>query len=134
MRSRARKSLVRSQLAFMLSLAIFACGGCSVALDFDSLATKPAKHEPTFCGAHATPPAIFCDDFDADALGNKWPKLEVMNGEVTNDAGAATSEPSSLLSVADPVGVTGRVRAISSISFPDLNSTKVGLRISFNLR
>jgi hypothetical protein len=105
-----------------------------LALDFDSLGTKPAKREPTFCAAHSTPPAIFCDDFDAEALGTKWPKVDVLNGAVTNDADAATSSPNSLLSVADPVGVTGRVRAASTISFPSVNSTKIGLRISFNLR
>jgi hypothetical protein len=125
---------VRPPRAFIALLAACAGSGCSVALDFDSLAMKPATHEPTFCAAHSTPPAIFCDDFDADALGKKWPKLEVMNGEVTNDAVASTSAPDSLLSIADPVGMTGRVRAVSTVSFPNLNSTKVGLRISFNLR
>jgi hypothetical protein len=115
-------------------LAILTCNGCTLALDFDATSKKPVKHEPTFCAAHSTPPAIFCDDFDAEPLGTKWPKVEVLNGEATNDGEAATSEPNSLLSVANPVGVTGRVRAVSGISFPNLNSTKVGLRISFNLR
>lgn len=114
-------------------LAALVSGGCSLALDFDSLGEKPIKRQ-TYCEAHDTPPAIFCDDFDADAIGTKWPKVEVMNGEITNDKGPATSKPNALLSTAAPVGVTGRVRAVSGVSFPDVNSTKIGLRISFNIR
>jgi len=120
--------------AFVSLLAGMACGGCTLALDFDGTSKEPVAPEPTFCRAHLTPPAIFCDDFDAVALGSKWPKVEVMNGAVSNNAGSATSAPNSLLSVANPVGVTGGVRAISSVSFPQVTSTKVGLRISFNLR
>jgi hypothetical protein len=115
-------------------LAGMTCGGCSLALDFDATSKEPVTRKPTFCAQHVTPPAIFCDDFDAEPLGTKWPKVEVVNGALSNDARAATSAPNSLLSIANPVGVTGRVRAISSVSFPDLTSTKVGLRISFNLR
>jgi len=123
---------VRSRLALVSVLAILACGGCSLTLDFDAT-SKKVKHEPTFCSKHSTPPAIFCDDFDADAFGTKWPKVEVMNGSVDQNSGSATSQPNALLSIANPVGITGRVRAVGSVSFPDLNSTKVGLRISFNM-
>ena len=119
---------------FASLLAGLACGGCTLALDFDATSKEPITHKPTFCAAHLTPPAIFCDDFDAEPLETKWPKIEVMNGAISNDSGASTSAPNSLLSVASPVGVTGGVRAVSSVSFPDVTSTKVGLRISFNLR
>jgi hypothetical protein len=125
----------RSRVGLLAVLGVLGASGCSLALDFDSLGSEPVKRRPTFCEAHSTPPAIFCDDFDAEAIGTKWPKIEVMNGEVDNDAdAAATSKPNSLLSIANPVGVTGRVRAVSGVSFPDVNSTKIGLRISFNLR
>jgi hypothetical protein len=130
----ARKAIVRSRLALVKLLAAIACSGCSLALDFDSTSKEPVKPQPTFCGEHSTPPAIFCDDFDAAPLDMKWPNLDVMNGEATNDTGAATSAPNSLLSVADPVGVTGKVRAVSTVGFLELSSTKVGLRISFNMR
>jgi hypothetical protein len=115
-------------------LASIAGSGCSLALDFDATSSKPISHALTFCAAHQTPPAIFCDDFDAEPLGTKWPKVEEMNGTATNDASASTSAPNSFLSAASPVGTTGRVRAVSTVSFPTLTSTKVGLRISFNLR
>ena len=124
---------MRLRLALVKLAVPVACSGCSLALDFDSTSNQPVKQQ-TFCAEHNTPPAIFCDDFDAAPLGTKWPKVEVMNGEATNDKGAATSAPNSLLSVANPVGVTGRVRAVSTVGFPDVNSAKVGLRISFNLR
>ena len=125
---------MRSRSALVKLLAAIACSGCSLALDFDSTSKQPVKPQPTFCGEHSTPPAIFCDDFDAEPLGTKWLKVERVNGEATNDTGAATSAPNSLLSVADPVGVTGKVRAVSTVGFLELSSTKVGLRISFNMR
>lgn len=117
----------------MSLLASVGGGGCSLALDFDSTIGQPAS-QPSFCASHVTPPAIFCDDFDAEPLGAQWPKVEALNGSTANDPGASTSSPNSLLSVADPVGTSGRVRAVSTVPFPDITSTKVGLRISFNLR
>ena len=105
-------------------LASVGGGGCSLALDFDSTIGQPAS-QPSFCASHVTPPAIFCDDFDAEPLGAQWPKVEALNGSTANDPGASTSSPNSLLSVADPVGTSGRVRAVSTVPFPDITSTKV---------
>jgi len=125
--------MVRSRLALVSLLASTTGSGCSLALDFDSTSKVPPAAQPTFCADHLTPPAIFCDDFDADPLVPKWSKVEEVNGAAAHDAGASTSAPDSFLSVADPVGKTGRVRSVATVNFTDLNSTKVGLRISFNL-
>src|SRR5258708_7833400 len=116
----ARKTFVRLRLPLLHSFTAIAPSRWTLALDFDAPSKKPGTPEPTFCATHLTPPAIFCDDFDAEPLGTKWPKVEVMNGAAADDSGAATSAPNSLLSVANPVGVTGRVRAVSSVSFPEV--------------
>lgn len=107
---------------------------CTLALDFDAASSEPSLGGSGFCMKHAGPPAVFCDDFDVDALGTKWPAVEQKNGSAKNDSGASTSAPNSLLSIASPVGVGGSVRAAAVLNLAKLKSTKVGLRISFNLR
>jgi len=119
---------------FASFFVIAALSGCSLALDFDETSSQPVVYEPTFCVNHAGPPAVFCDDFDAGPLGAKWEKLEQVNGSAANDSGAATSAPNSFLSVVSPVGMGGRVRSVGTVLFPAISSTRVGLRISFNLR
>ncbi len=88
----------------------------------------------SFCAQHAGPPAIFCDDFDGASLGQKWPSLEQTNGTASNDAQSAVSGSSSFLSFANAVPVGGSVRAVGTLSFPNLSSASVGLRFAFKMR
>jgi hypothetical protein len=106
---------------------------CSLALDFDKTASEP-RTETGFCQKHVGPPAVFCDDFDVDAFGSKWPAVEQTNGTAKDDNMAFLSSPNSLLSLANAVPMGGGVRSVGSIGFPALKSTKVGLRISFSIR
>lgn len=115
-------------------ILIGSVSGCSLALDFDETSGQPESVAPTFCAQHLGPPAVFCDDFDAEALGTKWPALEQLNGSAANDSEAATSAPNSFLSVASPIGAGGRVRSVGTVTFPTISSRRVGLRISLNLR
>ena len=107
---------------------------CSLALDFDATSAKHDDDPVSFCGEHLSPPAVFCDDFDEQPLGTKWPAVEQSNASVQNDSGAALSPPSSLLSVAQPSSPGNPVRSVGSVAFPSMSSAKVGLRISFALR
>jgi hypothetical protein len=123
----------RQALASSALLAV-ASTSCSLALDFDATSSEPLAESKPFCAQHSGPPAVFCDDFDGEVLGTKWPLVEQTNGSARNDSAASISAPSSLLSIASPVGVRGSVRAVGVVSFASLSTTKVGLRISFSMR
>ncbi|HEX2674013.1 MAG TPA: hypothetical protein VHM25_24220, partial [Polyangiaceae bacterium] len=111
-------------------------GACSLALDFDKTSEKAGQGVSTgaFCAQHEQVTVAFCDDFDGPPLGTKWPSVEQANGTVTNDAQAAVSGTSSLLSIANAVPVGAGVRAVGTKSFANLNAQPVGLRISFKVR
>ncbi len=117
--------------SLLLSTGII--GGCSVALDFDAT-SKDSASGAAFCTQHAAPPAIFCDDFDTEPLGTKWPSVEQTNGTAKDDPGAYVSAPNSLLSIANAVPAMGGVRAVGTLSFAQLTSAKIGLRVSFKMR
>jgi hypothetical protein len=125
---------LRSRLAWAGAFgAAAALPACSLALDFDATSAQPSPNTG-FCRSHASPPAVFCDDFDATPLGTKWPAVEQQHGSVRNDGAAARSAPNSLLSSVEPVAAGERARAVGSVAFPALTSAKVGLRISFAMR
>ncbi len=107
---------------------------CSLALDFDATSARPSGAADGFCSAHVALPAVFCDDFDQEPLGSRWPTVEQVNGSLGNDSGAARSLPNSLLSIAEPAPVGGGARAVGRVAFPALAAKKVSLRVSFALR
>lgn len=111
-------------------------GACSLALDFDKTSEKAGQGRSTaaFCAQHEQVTVAFCDDFDGQPLGTKWPSVEQANGTATNDAQAAVSGTSSFLSIANAVPANAGVRAVGTISFANLKAQAVGLRISFKVR
>lgn len=123
----------RRALTYVLGASL-TLQACSVALDFDATSAKPAAEASGFCRAHASPAAIFCDDFDEEPLGTRWQAVEQSNGSAQNDSRAALSPPSSLLCIAKPTTQGENVRAVGKVAFPALTSAKVGLRVSFALR
>lgn len=117
-------------------LAVPALSACSLALDFDATSEQANEGAGTgsYCAQHPVPPAVFCDDFDGQPLGVKWPNVEQTNGSATTDGGAAVSGSSSLLSIGNAVPVNGGVRAVGTLSLPNLTSRAIGLRVSFKMR
>lgn len=111
-------------------------GACSLALDFDQTSEKAGQGKSTgaFCAQHAQVTVAFCDDFDGQPLGTKWPSVEQANGTATNDTQAAVSGTSSFLSIANAVPANAGVRAVGAVSFGNLKAQAVGLRISFKVR
>ena len=124
----------RSRLAALGLLGLV--GGCSLALDFDATSSQPATVGAAFCAKHTQPPMVFCDDFDGDALGVKWPMVEeVGGGTARTDAAASVSAPNSLLSSVTALAAgTPRVRGVGVVPFTKLKDAAVGLRISFSMR
>jgi hypothetical protein len=131
-RDTLRRMWFRSRLAVLSLLGVL--GGCSLVLDFDATSSQPDTSGAAFCGKHTQAPTEFCDDFDGEALGMKWPLVEEMNGTARADATAFTSSPNSLLSTAAGVMPNSRVRGVGIITFSKLKDRSIGLRISFNMR
>jgi hypothetical protein len=117
-----------------ISAAALALGACTLALDFDATSKQTGAPGGPFCVDHKVAPMKFCDDFDSTPISMAWPKVEETNGKVTQDAMAAVSAPNSMLSTVLPVGVMGNVRAVSTLSFPDLSNLDVKLHITFWMR
>jgi hypothetical protein len=122
--------------ARFFGLALLGLGltsACSVALDFDAVSAQESGNTG-FCAKHPAPQAAFCDDFDGKPLGTVWSTLSQMNGTVAVDGKASTSTPSSMLSTISAVPAGGSVRAVSTTSFPLLNSKPLGFRVSFDMQ
>jgi hypothetical protein len=109
-------------------------GACSLALDFDATQKLNGAPGGPFCVDHQVAPMKFCDDFDSKPISVAWPKVEELNGKVTQDAMAAVSAPNSMLSTSMAVPAMGQVRAVSTLSLLDLANLDTRLQITFWMR
>jgi hypothetical protein len=114
--------------------AVLALGACSLALDFDATSKLNGAPGGPFCVNHQVAPMKFCDDFDSKPISVVWPKVEELNGHVVQDSTASESAPNSMLSTSMPVAAGAQVRAVSTLSFPDLSGLNVNFHITFWMR
>ncbi len=107
--------------------------GCTQTLDWDAL----TEDERTISegGCQDYPNVTFCDDFDGESIGNLWVSGTAQNnGSVGPDGARVVSGEAALLSQSFALQASGgQARAVAITSFPQFDSQRMKVSISFDL-